>query len=236
MHISPALVVIVVIVGYLIYLFFPIYHSVQISKKLIAAAIPYEQHPTHPNKTILIAGDSTAVGVGAIDNTDSTAGRLGKQFPNADIINIAVSGARLQDAIVQLQSQQGKRYDLILLQVGANDVTHLISRTTATNEIQKTFELATAISAKTIVLTAGDMGISNLFHWPITIALHNGSLMLREVFMTTVTQFPTVSYIDLFKSKKDDPFQHKPEFYAPDNFHLTGAGYGIWYGEIQKHL
>jgi lysophospholipase L1-like esterase len=240
------LTIVAVIIGYSIYLFYPIYHATKISDALIAQAVPYQQHPSNssgqaliPNKYFLVAGDSTAVGVGTSSNIYSTAGRLGQEFPDADITNVAVSGARLADLIkvLQKQQQEHKHYDLLLVQIGANDVTHLTSYPKTSDEVAIVYNLASQLSSKTIVMTAGDIGLSDVFHWPLSSIMMARSLRFRTIFMNAIAQYPTVSYIDLYKSKQDDPFgKDVPKYYAPDHFHLTDAGYGLWYADIQKYL
>jgi len=140
-------------------------------------------------------------------------------------------------AVLQVQQQAGRHYNLLLLQIGANDVTHLTPYKTAAAEAAQVFALGSQLSNKTIVLTAGDIGLSTVFHWPISALMQGRSLAFRTIFMTQAARFPTVSYIDLYKNKQDDPFGKDVEkYYAPDHFHLTNDGYGIWYSYIQRVL
>jgi lysophospholipase L1-like esterase len=231
--------VFVIILGYLLFLVYPIYHSTKVSKGLIASAVAYEQHPLHPMMHILVAGDSTAVGVGATDIHQTTAGRLGQQYPQADITNIGVSGYQLKDVMPLLQAQQkaGQHYDLILLQIGANDVTRLTPKKTIASEVATIFALCNTMSPKTIVLTAGNMGLSQVFRWPLSTLMTNRSLVVRSIFITTAAEYSTIHYISLFEDKAHDPFEKDVlRYYAPDHFHLTNDGYGIWYGDIKKLL
>jgi lysophospholipase L1-like esterase len=240
MHISfntSIIVGILALLAYLVFLAYPVYHSTHISQSLIQRAVPYEQHPSVPTMRILVAGDSTAVGVGTTDNHDSTAGRLGKQFATADITNVAVSGYRLADVIAVLQKQHGKHYDLLLLQIGANDVTHGTPTVTVARQLSQVLTLCSELSDKTIVLTAGNIGLSGVFHWPLSAIITGRTILVRSIFIKTVVQYPTVTYVDLFKDKKDDIFETDiARYYAADHFHLTDEGYGIWYQYIQKTL
>jgi lysophospholipase L1-like esterase len=240
MHISSGALIIsgiLALVGYIVWLVYPIYQATHISQALIQRAVPYEQHPAQPTMRILVAGDSTAVGVGTADPQGSTAGWLGKQFPAADITNVAVSGYRLADVIAVLQKQQGTHYDLILLQIGANDVTHFTPAPTVAQQLSTIFSLCTTLSSKTIVLTAGNIGLSKVFHWPLSAIITHRTWVVRSIFINTALQYPTVSYVDLFKNKKDDIFETDiARYYAIDGFHLTNDGYAVWYQAIQKNL
>jgi lysophospholipase L1-like esterase len=240
MHISSGTLIIsgiVLLLAYLVFLAYPVYHSTHISQSLIQRAVPYEQHPSVPTMRILVVGDSTAVGVGTMDNHDSTAGRLGKQFPTADITNVAVSGYRLADVVAVLQKQHGTHYDLLLLQIGANDVTHFTPATSVAQQLSQILTVCSELSNKTILLTAGNIGLSHVFHWPLSAIITRRTRLVRSIFIKTVAQYPTVAYVDLFKNKKDDIFETDiARYYVADHFHLTDDGYGIWYQYIQKFL
>jgi lysophospholipase L1-like esterase len=226
----------VCIICYLLFLIYPIYRAIHISEKIIAATVPYEQHPLHPNKFILVAGDSTATGVGAIDNKESIAGRLGKQFPDADITNLGVSGARLKDLLTLLQKQT-QHYDLIVLQIGGNDIVHLTSYQEIRQQLAQIIALSQNLSSKTIVLTAGNIGRARTFRWPLSAIITARTLHVRDIFIEEIAKYPTVYYVDLFKNPQEDPFEKDLKtYYAPDSFHLTGAGYGAWYSALQKYL
>jgi len=73
---------------------------------------------------VLILGDSTGVGVGATRPEESVAGLFAADYPEADIVNVAASGARVTDAITQVRrcSEAGLCFDLALLHVGGVDV------------------------------------------------------------------------------------------------------------------
>ena len=227
------------LIAYSAYLFFSIYQTMKIAEKLVANTRPYEQHPQNPDKYILVAGDSTALGVGALNMHESTAGRFGEQFPNADITNLGMNGAMLKDLLITLQNQKNEHYDLIVLQIGANDITHLTSYDAIQEELSKILFLSNKISPKTILLTSGNIGAAPVFHWPLSTYLTARTLNVRNIFKDEASKFKSVFYIDLYKDTKDDPFIKDPErHYAPDSFHLSGDGYEIWFKEIkmQGHL
>ena len=220
---------------YACYVIYPIYQAMNLST--MDHTPPFEQHPQNPNKSILVAGDSIAVGIGAIDPKESIAGRLGQQFPNADIINLGVSGARLKDLLSVLHKQNKKQYDLIVLQIGGNDITHFTPYNTIRSELAEVISLSNEMSPKTIILTSGNIGSAPMFHWPLSAILTDRTLKVRAIFIEEIAKNRAVSYIDLFKDPKDDPLaKNTKKYYAQDRFHLSGDGYGIWYLSIQKLL
>ncbi len=224
----------VLFLGYLAY---PIYQAFSLSKSMIANTIPFEQHPMNPIKRVLVAGDSAAVGLGATNPKETVSGRIGQQFSNWDITNLGVSGARLKDLLHVLQQQPEKHYDLIVLQIGGNDITHFTPYETIRSELAKVISLSSKLSPKTIILTAGNIGTAPIFRWPLSTIMTGRTLNVRSIFIDEVAKNKAVSYVDLFKDCKDDPFFKYPEkHYAQDKFHLTSDGYGVWYIDVQKKL
>src|SRR6187402_3364078 len=84
----------------------------------------FERRLSARSATVLVLGDSTGVGVGATLPEESVAGLLAADYPDAEVINVAVSGTRVAGAIAQARvcREAGMRFDLALLHVGGNDV------------------------------------------------------------------------------------------------------------------
>ncbi len=237
MLLKSILTLIIFSLTYLLFLAYPIYQAIERSKEIIADTVGFEQHPLLSTSTILVAGDSTAWGVGAKNNRESTAGRLGQQFPQATIINLGKSGARLKDLLCILNKQRSHHYNLILLQIGANDITNLTTYQTIETQISEILYLCHQMSNKTILLTAGNIGHSPVFRWPLSILMTHRTLKVRAIFMSEVAKYSTISYVDLINDLKNESLEADIEkYYAADLFHLTGAGYGAWYYYIQKKL
>ena len=211
--------------------------SIRISRVLIAKAIPYEQHPQNSQMRILVAGDSTAVGIGAATSEQSIAGKLGARYPSADIENVSKSGRTLEGLQEALSTHLSatSSYNIILLQIGANDVTGLTSKGHIRFRLDGVLSLATSHTKQLFVMTAGNVGLSPVFGFPLRLLFTQRSLMVRSVFMTEVAKYTNATYLDLYKSKENDPFtQDIPRYYAADLFHPSGEGYGLWYEELQK--
>lgn len=95
----------------LTYYIYPIVKAIKISKEVQKNIVAYEQHPLSPKMRILVAGDSTGVGTGADSPDDSIAGRIGSDYPEADIVNISENGITLEQSSMHYQ----KTADTILL-------------------------------------------------------------------------------------------------------------------------
>lgn len=81
----------------------------------------YARQLEHPSHRLLIVGDSTGVGLGAVSIEDSLAGRLARDFPQASIENRAELGARIACVLGQL-ADVNAGYDAVLIAAGGNDI------------------------------------------------------------------------------------------------------------------
>ena len=94
-----------------------------------------------------------------------------------------MSGAKLEDLLQVLKEQKNKKYDLIVLQIGANDITHFTSYDMIRNELSQILSLTQGISSKIILLTSGDVGRARVFRWPLSTLFTSRTLNVREIFI-----------------------------------------------------
>ena len=73
------------------------------ARSFAGAGRRFERRLSARRAAMLILGDSTGVGVGATLPEESIAGLLAADYPDADIVNVAVSGTRVADAIAQVR-------------------------------------------------------------------------------------------------------------------------------------
>jgi len=231
-------IILVLLIGCFIYYAYPIWRAVKVSLKIQESAVPYEQHPEDANMKILVAGDSTGVGTGAGEGQFSTAGRLGRDYPKADIINISENGLRLEGLARKLEKlSSDSKYDLILMQIGANDITGLTSLKAIEERLSAVLNYATTHSSEVIVVTSGNIGLSKVFRAPLSTFISRRTLKVRNSYMEKIGMYSSVNYVDLFKDAEHDIFITDVEkYYAKDLFHPSKDGYGIWYEEIKKVL
>lgn len=232
--------VVLVIVGTGAWAFFvwqTIQNSIAISRPLIEKAVPYEQHSQNASIHILVAGDSIGVGVGAADNKDSIAGRLGKEFPDAKITNIAHSGDKIVDLETKLSEHSLTDYDLVFISIGGNDITHGTSFSVIRSSLERTLKRAEVLGKKVVVLTAGNVGVCPAFLWPFSEYITWRTREVRNIFTEEISKHQNTSYLDLFNERKDEPFNRDiPRYYAPDLFHPSGDGYGLWFEKLRPLL
>ena len=155
---ASGVIIIGAVIAYGIYLYLPIRSALQKDETLLPATVAFQQRLTHPSMHILVMGDSTAVGVGAIPNTLSIAGRLGNQFPTAEVVNDSKSGIVTGELMSMIQAHSKEHYDLVVLQIGANDVVHFTDLNAVRADLRSVLAMAHQMSPHIIVLTAGNIG------------------------------------------------------------------------------
>lgn len=232
-----ALVLVALAVGGFVYLGYPILRAVHASKDLMERAAPYEQHPASATMRILIAGDSTAYGTGAARPEDSLAGRLGADFPQADIENVSQNGLRLEGLNEKLSTLESGAYDLVILQIGANDIVGFTALQKVRSELVRALDHAEELGSAVVVITSGNIGLSPVFKAPISALLSERTRAVRSIFQEEIAKRQHVAYVDLYKNREDEPFNRDiPRYYASDLFHPSGDGYGLWYQELKPLL
>lgn len=182
--------------------------------------------------SLLVLGDSTAVGVGATPET-SVPGRL-SAYVDASVENYAVSGARVADLFSQIGMAQKKSYDMILIQVGANDITHGTPPENVQKDLGEILSKASSLSNRVVVLTAGKVGDAPLIPWFARNFLNARTAKIRDVFIETTTKSGAV-YVDIY-SRNLDFSADIPRYYASDQFHLSGEGYGEWFSIVREYV
>lgn len=224
----PLVIGIAVLLSYLVLEIVPISHAMKVSADLVARTRSFQR--AEGTQSMLVVGDSTAVGIGASDPRNTVAGRL-SAYLDASVENYAVSGAVAADLAGQIAEAKKNRYDLVLVQIGANDVIKLLSLKSAQESLDTALETLEEKSDRIVVLTAGKIGNAPLFPWFIGPLFTYRSSLLRERFIATGAAHGA-TYIDLFAMK--DPFNTDPtRYYGPDGLHLADDGYAFWYEAVK---
>lgn len=224
------LILAVVAAAYVVYEFVRIGRLVRISSNLVSEARGFER--SDGTFSMLVLGDSTAVGVGALSHT-TVAGRLAIAL-DASVENYAKSGARTRDIKEQFREAQKPHYDLILIQIGANDVIRLASAEKTGETLDAALGDIAKKSDHVVLLTAGKIGDAPFFPRLFSGVWTHRAGALRERFKSIVEEYDGV-YVDLFA--KEDVFSSDPSrYYAPDGLHLTPDGYGFWYEKTEEAI
>lgn len=199
---------------------------------LAAESRAFEARPPNPKRTLLVIGDSTAVGTGAGLRENSVAGRLSRLVPDVEITNRAQDGARTGELIEQLGAAPRAAYDVILIQSGGNDIlwfTGLRRLRTATTRLLK---LAQTRAGRVVMMSTGDVGAAPAFPSPIDGLYSWQTRRVRELFVELTSRLE-VEYVDLYHPGAENPFDANPDkYYATDGLHPSDEGYRLWFEQL----
>lgn len=212
--------------GYVVY---PLARVRHIDATLVRLARPFTLRDVSKKRSFLILGDSTAVGIGTTPEK-SIAGLLSAEF-DANVENYAVSGAVSADIKQQAAHALLAQYDLIEIQIGANDIIGFRSLSKAAKSLDTALTSLTKKSTHVVVVTAGDIGKALLFRWPLSRIMSKRTRTLRGLFMEICARHH-VTYIDIY-SKPDVIASDPSRYHAPDGLHLSADGYAYWYSLIR---
>ncbi|MDI1274221.1 GDSL-type esterase/lipase family protein [Polaromonas sp.] len=200
------------------------------SVSLARQSEPFEASPAPATSSLLVVGDSTAVGTGASSPATSIAGLIARDHPQLTIVNRARDGARFADIAAQLEGQQ--RFDAILVLGGGNDVIRFTGDAQLENDIARAAELARVRARLVVFMPSGNVGSAPFFFAPWSWLMTRRSETLHRFVRQAATDNGAV-YVNLFKDKADDPFAQRPdELNARDGLHPSDAGYRLWYDEL----
>lgn len=203
--------------------------------KLLAASQKPFSRPFPNGKSIAVFGDSTAVGTGSKSVEETLAGRLAKDFPRTDIINLAENGSKTRGVLQQIQRLNNKKINMAIISTGGNDVWAYTSLRKLTKDLRAVLEKAKEISDhRVILLFFGNEGSAPFFPWPIRSWLASRTEQVKEVFDSVAAE-QQVPIIDLFSNSLENPFVVDPKrYFARDRLHPSGAGYGEWYKRMWR--
>ena len=200
------------------------------------AARPFVLTSTNYGKTILVLGDSTAIGVGASRPRDSIAGRVAAEVGATYVENNAATGAKVAQVFNQVDAAQLGHYDIILLQVGGNDIIRFGNADLAKANLKDILRILKEKGDTVYLMMAGDVGRAKLFPPFVRPFHHFLSMQYRANFIEAAEQAGVI-YIDLYVSKEKDPFVKDPlRYHAKDGLHPSTDGYDSWFKKLAPQL
>ena len=206
------------------------------SHSLVKDAQAYQRIKPEAKLKILFIGDSTAVGTGAKDPRDSVAGRFGKDFPEAQIINLGINGESTHQLAQAFNPQKLSPCDLVVIQIGGNDIIRFTNLSNLEKDLDQLLSKVSRLSRKIVLLHSGNVGLAPFFPRYLEGPWRGRSLQVRSLFMTYAARYHA-AYVNLFTERPNDLFLtdvHK--YYSPDMLHPSGEGYGLWYKTIRETM
>lgn len=201
---------------------------------LIARVSPYERTIMNA-PTILILGDSTGYGTGALKSEDTVAGRIAADFREYSIVNQSKNGRTVGELVEVARSVTGS-YKLILLQIGGNDILQKRDSRTVESELRTIISELEDNTENLVMLSTGNVGGAPRFSKEKGDEYELITRSYREMFQRVDAETP-LSYVDLFVEREEDLFIKHPDVYlAWDGLHPSSEGYKLWYEKLYPIL
>lgn len=205
-------------------------------KKMSYDSKPFVRDNPAAHLRFLFIGDSTAVGTGAKNNTQSVAGYFGQDFPEADIHNNSYNGRKLNQLVEEFPQEVYAPYDLVVVQIGGNDIMKFTSFKDIDRDITTVIADAKKIGRHVVILHSGNVGAAPVFIWPFDWIMTERARTVRRIYMKKARE-NGVLYVDLFAERSNDLFlKDIPKYYCLDHLHPSGDGYRWWYQRIRATL
>ena len=180
---------------------------------------------------VVVLGDSSAAGLG-VDAAHETVGAIIASGVAAltgrrvRVTNRSVVGAESSDLERQLANalEDVMRPHVVLIMVGANDVTHRIERSASVRALELTVRRIRALGSEVVVGTCPDLGTIQPIQQPLRLLMKRWSRDLAAAQTVAVVEAGgrTVSLGDLLGPE----FLESPhEMFSRDRFHPSAAGY-----------
>jgi len=203
-------------------------------RRIETAAFSHDEDT--PARRFLVAGDSTGIGIGSIDSRSTVPGRLAAAFAGTVILNRCRDGARSIDVPAQIEASTG-HFDLILIFVGANDVTRLSSYQTVLQAAEHTLDVASARSSHVAVVPPSDLGSAPIWVWPVGALFSRRAETVRRAWQYAMRERTNVHLVDLRMPRDRDPFRLAPRrYYSPDGMHPSADGYALWFAQVTRQV
>lgn len=207
------------------------------ARRFAAAGRRFERRLSAQHARVLILGDSTGVGVGATLPEESVAGLFAADYPDADIINVAVSGTRVAGAVAQVRTclEAGLRFELALLHVGGNDVVVDTPLDRLSDDCDTLLEELGRLAVRTAWLGPPDLGLAPLFPRPYAWLMASRSRAAARVFAAAAARHDVV-FVDFSAPAHAAHFRRRRKHFAIDGFHPNSASYKYGYAAARQML
>jgi lysophospholipase L1-like esterase len=179
--------------------------------------------------SFVMIGDSSAAGLG-VERSDQTPGaQIAQGLAEiaerpVKLTDVALVGARSADLERQVTLALAAEPDVAMFMMGANDITHRVSLTTAVSQLDAAVRRLRAAGCEVVVGTCPDLGTIEPIAQPLRYLARRWSRQLAAAQTIVVVEAGgrTVSLGDLIGPE----FVAAPhEMFSADRFHPSAAGY-----------
>lgn len=187
-----------------------------------------------PDLRLLIAGDSSAAGVGASSQTEALSGHLVRLLSKQAQVEwqlVACIGDTTKDVVQKLNAGRAQPFDVAVIALGVNDVTRA---TTAARFAKRQSELFALLQAKFGVRKIIASGVPPMGHFPLLPqplrwVLGQHAARLDGALACLTDELPHVVHVPM-------NLPHDPGLAASDGFHPSPRAYELWAELLVRHV
>lgn len=186
-----------------------------------------------------VIGDSTAIGLGA-DYQDGIAYKSAEFLAKnhaVKLTNLGKSGATAKQVLErQLEAASNLKADIVLVAVGANDVTHLSRLSTVKKSFVSIIDRLKQNNPGVKIILTGAPAMGSVPRFPpiIKFLARFRTRQVNNVIQQIADQKGTTR---LEIAETTEPvFLKQPQLFSSDKFHPNADGYAIWTAIIIKAL
>jgi lysophospholipase L1-like esterase len=195
--VKVVIIITIALIALSAYSVFTFARKVRVARELVRDARPFELvGPLHTGTSLLMLGDSTAVGVGATKPEESLTGLIAKHIEAASVENRAFSGARVRDLATQVRDLSRDRYSVIVVGIGANDIIRFGSAKNTTRHLRVILE-GLPKHDRLVVYMAGNVGATDIFPIPFRFIYTRLTMQYHRAYEEMVPQVGGV-YVNLY--------------------------------------
>jgi lysophospholipase L1-like esterase len=188
--------------------------AVRAGKGIADHSRPFERQRRNATVTLLVVGDSSAVGTGADTPEQSIAGRLAAIRPWVDIVNRGCNGARMRETHRQLESTGVGSFDAVLVHAGANDVLRWTPLSRLRSETDRALAVASRMSKTVIVTNTANFGLSPVLFAPLSWLATRRLRKVRAILQDAARKHGA-SFVDFFRERREEVFRQSAPFLRP---------------------
>lgn len=185
-----------------------------------------------PPIRMAVLGDSLVEGVGASSERTSLAGQVATKVSEqtgraVEVRGFGVSGADTDDVVEdQLSKLEPGEFDVIVLEIGSNDVTAWAPLDELEESTRRMLERATELAPIVVFGGSGRLDTPN-FQRPLRDIIVWRATQVRELQADVAAEFDDVDYMNVAEDVSPI-YSRTPGANSSDQFHPSDIGYEIW--------
>lgn len=199
---------------------------------------PFNREIKNAYQHILLLGDSSVYGPGVLNPKNTIGGLFSKKFPKATIETLAVNGSKVKDLEKQLRGKKYKKYTIILIGIGANDIVQFSNFNSLRTNLTIFLKKVNTLGEKIILCHSINIGNVGFYMFPFDYLFDYRTRKLSLIYTEIAKRFPKLIYVNFYRPKKRDYYNRttRKKFLAGDGVHPNDYATQFFFNIIWKEL